>query len=445
MSRKTTGTPVAARRRVAVGTVLLSATALVGGGLALATPGETPTVSTVHAYGTTDAAAGPLSGGSSSVTVKGTHFDQSVKVFFGSVQATRVVKESATELTVTPPAGSAGKVDVTVVTGSSAGSATSATGDDYTYTAGPVVSSVATSSSTPKKLVVTGSQLSGATAVLVGDTLVKVVKTSPATATEVSVPLPALKGGSYDVSVVNPLGIGTKTGAWGSAPAITKIWVPGVDRNGKAVEVVASRGADNVTATATATTGATSTVVVNVSGTGFTGLTSVRFGAAEATFSVVSDTLARVGVPPTAVSDAAGFTGTSVNSLKVDVSATNPHGTVTKAKAWTYDRLPTLSSFGAKTAGGVTIVEKKTTDTGTTTITLKGTNLNKVTAVKFAKSATDTVGTTVTKVSESADGTEWVGTFKVAKTGTTAGLTQVWVATASGLANLPDVLTWKTS
>lgn len=80
-------------------------------------------------------ASGPLGGGTA-VTLTGTNFTGATAVSFGASPAASFSLDSATQITATAPAGSAGAVDVTVTTPSGT-SATAGAGNDYTYVAAP--------------------------------------------------------------------------------------------------------------------------------------------------------------------------------------------------------------------------------------------------------------------------------------------------------------------
>ena len=95
-------------------------------------PGNVPIVSGISPT------AGPVAGGTS-VTVTGSNLSGQTAVDFGSTAGT-VTADTATSITVTSPAGSAGTVDVTVTTPNGTSAASSA--DHFTYTAAPTVTSV---------------------------------------------------------------------------------------------------------------------------------------------------------------------------------------------------------------------------------------------------------------------------------------------------------------
>ncbi|WP_316682699.1 putative Ig domain-containing protein, partial [Ralstonia flaminis] len=92
-------------------------------------PQQSPTVTGISPT------TGPTAG-STSVTITGTNFTGVTSVKFGATNATGFTVNSATSITATSPAGSAGVVDVTV-TATGGTSATSAA-DQFTYVAPPI-------------------------------------------------------------------------------------------------------------------------------------------------------------------------------------------------------------------------------------------------------------------------------------------------------------------
>jgi hypothetical protein len=336
-----------------------------------------------------DVTSGPLSGGSGVVTITGTGFSgigASEKVWFGSTAAPGFLVESGTKLLVTPPAHAPGVVDITI--GNAPGSATATTADNYTYTAAPVISGVTLveGATVGKKdtLAIAGSQLLGASLVLVGDTTVKVVYPkgvpSPHTDSLLKVKAPNVKSGSVTVAVVTPQGIGSRANAYGAAPVVSKLFVPSTV-DGKVVQTVVSRGSD------------LGGRVVHVAGSGFTGVTSFSFGAASTTnFVVLSDTEAKVVVPAKAAGDA--YLATAPNTLKVKVVAVNPYsGTFADAKggSFQYDAEPTVTSASR---------QRSQATATTTTVDFSGAFLKGAT-VKFGTAAgkvtsTNLAGTTIT-------------------------------------------------
>ena len=80
--------------------------------------------------------------GGTAVTIAGTNFAAGATVKFGAAAATNVVVVSATQITATTPAGSAGAVTVTVTVNGQSGSLT----NGFTYVVPPTVTSVAPNS-----------------------------------------------------------------------------------------------------------------------------------------------------------------------------------------------------------------------------------------------------------------------------------------------------------
>ena len=101
----------------------------------------------------------PTSGptyGSTTVTISGTNLSGVTSVMFGSSAATGFTVNSATQVTATSPAGSAGIVDVTVI--SLGGTSSTSSSDQFNYVAPPTISSASYDVSTGV-LVVSGADL----------------------------------------------------------------------------------------------------------------------------------------------------------------------------------------------------------------------------------------------------------------------------------------------
>ncbi|MFF0495339.1 IPT/TIG domain-containing protein [Nocardia aobensis] len=202
--------------------------------------------------------SGPTTGGTS-VTITGTGFTGPTTVRFGTT-ATTFTLDSATQITAIAPAGAVGAVQVTVTT--SAGTSNGAT---YTYLAVPALSGInpsqgATTGGTTVTL--TGSGLTGATAVNFG--------TTPATSFTVD--------SDTQITAVAPAGTGivsvTVTGPGGTSNSATYIYV-----------VVPS--ITSISPASGPTTGGNN---VTITGTDFTGPLTVRFGTTATTFTVNSST-----------------------------------------------------------------------------------------------------------------------------------------------------------
>lgn len=215
--------------------------------------------------------SGNIAGGTL-VTITGTGFTGATAVNFGGALATPTVTNDTT-LTVTAPAHAAGLVDVLVVT--PVGTSANVAGDNFTYTAGPVVTSI-TPNSGPiaggTLVTITGTGFTGATSVTFGGTAVTPTVSS---STSITVLSPAKAAGTVDVLVITPLGTSANTAAdnfvYGSGPVITSI-------------------SPNSGAIAGGT-------VVTITGTGFTGATSVTFDGTSVTPTAVTDTSITVTSP----------------------------------------------------------------------------------------------------------------------------------------------------
>ena len=153
---------------------------------------------------------GPPAGGTS-VTIAGTDLSGATAVDFGSTPAT-ITADSDTSLTATAPPGT-GTVDVTVTTPD--GTSATSSADQFTYTIvvpPPTVSAISPATGpagggTP--VTVTGTNLSGATAVDFGSTPGTITADSSNSVTATS---PAGTG-TVDVTVVTPSGVSTPLAA----------------------------------------------------------------------------------------------------------------------------------------------------------------------------------------------------------------------------------------
>ena len=194
----------------------ITATAPAGGAgtvdVTVTTPGGTSPTSTADHY-TYDAAptvtnvnptAGPTVGGNS-VTITGTGFTGTTAVEFGSTTATSFTINSATSITATAPAESAGTVNITVTT--PGGTSATGTADHYTYTSRPTVTQVAPTAGPTgggTSVTITGTNLTGATAVSFGST--SAASFTVNTATSITAVDPAQGAGTIDVTVTTPGG-----------------------------------------------------------------------------------------------------------------------------------------------------------------------------------------------------------------------------------------------
>ncbi|HEY3815345.1 MAG TPA: IPT/TIG domain-containing protein, partial [Caulobacteraceae bacterium] len=308
---------------------------------------------------------GPTAGGTS-VTITGSNLTGATSVLFGSVAATSFTVNSATQVTAVAPAGSAGVVDVTVATAS--GTSATSTVDRFTYAAGsaPVVSALSPTSGTTAgetSVTITGSGFTGASAVKFGATAAS--SFTVVSDTQITGISPVGAAGVVDVTVTTAAG----TSAQSAADQFTYV--------GALITQISPTGGAGV--------GGTS---VTITGSGFTGATSVKFGTkAATTFTVNSDTQVTATSP--------SGTGT------VDISITTPGGTTASVAAdkFTYGAIPAVtrvSPTSGPSSGGTTVTVTGSGFTGATAVTFGGT---------AATGVSVTNATTLTAVSPAGSGT----------------------------------------
>jgi uncharacterized protein YhjY with autotransporter beta-barrel domain len=134
----------------------------------------------VYSSGPTVTGLSPAYGmrdGGNNVTVTGTGFASGATVKFGSVSATGVAVNSATQITAKAPAG-AGIVDVTVTVGGATSPATTAS--KYVYGNAPTVTGLSTTvGNQGSNMSISGTDFTGATAVKFGTTTARIAAVSP--------------------------------------------------------------------------------------------------------------------------------------------------------------------------------------------------------------------------------------------------------------------------
>lgn len=220
-------------------------------------------------------AAGPSTGGTT-VTITGTGFPSATAVKFGGAAASFTITD-ATHIRATAPAGTVGTVDVTVAT--SAGTSPVVGSDQFAYTTppAPTVAAVAPTSGPTaggRTVTITGTHLTGATAVHFGTaagTSVHVLS-----ATSLTVHTPQHTAGAVDVTVSTPGGTSVTSTAdryrYLARPSVTSLSPHSGTRAG----------------------GTTLTIV----GSGFVSGATVRFGTTAGTHvKVVSSTKITVRTP----------------------------------------------------------------------------------------------------------------------------------------------------
>ncbi|MFM7251599.1 MAG: IPT/TIG domain-containing protein, partial [Ilumatobacteraceae bacterium] len=279
--------------------------------------------------------AGPLTAGTS-VVIAGTNFDSVTSVTFEGVAAT-ILSTSLTSITVTAPAGVDGIADV-IVTATGGASADTAA-DDYEYYAAPVVSSLAPASGLTaggESVVITGSNLLGATAVRFGGTTAAFTIGSDTSITAVA---PAGTAGSVSVTVTTP---GGTSSAAGTGDDYTYFDVPSIS------SLTPAKGAS----------AGGNTVVIT--GTNLTGVTSVSFGGTAATNVVVNSSTQVTATSP------AGAAGTVEVTVSNPVATSSTAGTGNDFTYWAAPTITSLSQVGGSTAGGTTVVITGTSFDGVT-------------------------------------------------------------------------------
>jgi hypothetical protein len=305
-----------------------------------------PTVTTISPT------SGPTAGGTT-VTISGANLLNATAVKFGATAVTTFVSDTAGQIVVASPAGSAGAVDVTVTTAS--GTSATSSADQFTYVAAAQAPAVTVVSPTSgfaaggTTVTITGTGFTGVTAVKFGSTAATAFTVH--SDTQITTTSPAGSTGTVDVTVTTAGG----TSATSSADQFTY------------VAAVQAPAVTAVNPTSGSTAGGTT---VTITGTAFTGVAAVKFGNTTATaFTVHSATQITTTSP-------AGSAGS------VDVTVTTANGT---------SAISSFDRFTYVAAAPPTIVTAISPNSGSTAggtiITITGTNLQNATAVKFGTTA----------------------------------------------------------
>ncbi len=305
-----------------------------------------------------DPDAGPTAGGTA-VTITGTGFADVDTVMFGDIPARSFTVVSDTRIDAVTEAHAAGPVDVVV-----SNPAVSSDPATYTYTDAPVIGDggPGTDGLNPSfgpvaggtAVTVSGENfVAGKTSVTIGGTVIAPANVTVASGTELSFTTPAHAAGGVPVTVTTPGGTSNaQTFTYYDVPVIGD---PDAGISGLDPEVGPVAGG----------------TVVQITGTGFTGATSVTFGGdAAASFTVESDTLIEAVTAP----HAAGA---------VDVVVANPSSASDPATFTFYD-VPVIGDGGPGTDGlnpsfgpvdggtAVTVTGENFVD-GQTSVTIGGT------------------------------------------------------------------------
>ena len=207
--------------------------------------GPAPTVTDI------EPSTGPAAGGTS-VVITGTNFVAGATVKFGANNATGVTINSATQITVVSPAGTAGstvQVSVTTPAGTSANTAA----DNFTYGGAPTVGSLSRSAGAAaggETVTITGTNFTADATVKFGTTAA--VISGDVAPTSITVKAPAgTEGTTVDVLVTTAVGTSANTSADNYAygkPVITSISpVSGPAAGGTSVTINGTGFTDDVT------------------------------------------------------------------------------------------------------------------------------------------------------------------------------------------------------
>ena len=347
------------------GNSVVDVTVTTPGGTSPANPADEFTYGSATAPPVVDSIA-PTSGvaaGGTSVTINGSGFLNHNAVYFNGVLASNVTLGTDSQITATAPPG-VGTVDVQVETPN--GLSAQNSGDLFTYTPLPVVTSVSPAAGPTIGGVlvsISGTGLTGATSVAFGGTSVTPTVLSDS---EITAFAPPESAGAVDVTVTTPGGVS----ATSPADDFTYLGVP------------------TVTGLEPAAGPATGGQTVGIFGAELQDVSVVRFGSAAAT----DVTMVNPGFL-TAVAPA--------GSGLVDVTVTTPGGTSVSSPADQFSYVPapvvaSLSpSFGPGSGGGL--------------VTVTGSGFSRATNVSFgATSAVFAVGsdTQLTAVAPPGSGSE---------------------------------------
>lgn len=330
------------------------------------------------------------SAGGTSVTITGTGFyggtGSSVvsDVLFGSTAATSFTVNSDTSITATAPAEAGGTTDVRVKIESVTSSS-----DNYGFL--PAITSVSPTTGTSAGgtvVTVNGTGFTGATSVAFGST--NGTSLGSITDTSLQITSPAEAGATVDITVTTPVGTSSAVSAdhFGFLPAVTSI-----------------------SPTAGPIAGGT---VVTVSGTGFTGATSVAFGGTNGTsLGSITDTSLSITSP-------AGSVGAA------DVKVTTPVGTSAAVSADHFNYKQASFVQGATVTGS----------NSTTTTTTLGSNTAAGNTILVTISWAATTGS-VSSVTDTASNTY----TKILNKSDTAHSSEIWYATNVAATNSVTVTT----
>ncbi len=280
--------------------------------------------------------------GSTNVTLTGTGFTGATSVSFDGVDATNLVVVNDTTITCRTPTNTTGDASVIVTTPDGSNDANTL----YTYVPPPTLSSLSPSVGLVTggtSITITGVNFTGATAVtFTGTAATSFTVDNDTTITCVS---PARSAGAADVIVTTPYGSSDALSfTYGSLPVVSGV-SPGVG----------STSGGNI---------------VTVTGSNFTGTTSVTFGGMPvASFTVANATTLNCTTP-------------ARGPGLVNVIVTNAFGSGTGTNLYTFANPPVVSlvnAAGGSTAGGTVVSIHGSGFTGASAVTFGGTAATNVT------------------------------------------------------------------
>jgi hypothetical protein len=334
-------------------------------GFSVTIPPPLPTISGFNP------ASGPVG---SAVTITGSNFTGTSSVAFNGTSAGYTVVSSSQISATVPTGASSGPITVTTPDGSATSSVSFTvinppTITGFNPTSGPVGTTVT----------ITGTNLTATSSVSFNGTSASYTVTSDIRLSA-TVPSGAPSG---PITVTNPAGSTTSSGSFTVTIPPPPPTISGISP---------TSGAAGVT--------------VTISGSNFTGASSVAFNGTSAGYTVVSDTQISATVP----------TGASSGPITV----TTPGGSATSSVSFTVINPPTITGFNP-TSGPVG-----------TTVTITGTNLNGATSVTFNGTGANYTITSNTQIAATVPTGATTGPITVTTPGgTTTSSTSFTVTTAT--------------
>ena len=318
---------------------------------------------------------GGSTAGGTAVTITGTNFSTGATVTFGTAAATNVVVVSATQITATTPAGSAGAVTVTVTVSGKSGSLASG----FTYSLPPTVTGVspnAGSTGGGTAVTITGTNFAAGATVTFG--VAAATNVVVVSATQITATTPAGSAGAVTVTVT----VGGLSGSL--ATGFTYAVIPAVS---------------SVSPNSGSTAGGTA---VTITGTNFAAGATVTFGGTAAANIVVVSATEITATTPTG----------SAGAVTVTVTVSGQSGSLTNG--FTYIVPPTVTSVSPSTGS----------TGGGTAVTITGTNFATGATVTFgATAATNVVVVSATQITATTPaGSAGAVTVTVTVSGRSGGL-----------------------